>query len=80
MILRVMKEEDFKMVAPGRPVSEISRELGIGENLIDRWEAAAKGANKGDARPNEIHHAADATAEIERLKAELLVRSRIWIS
>jgi transposase len=65
------KEEVLKMVASGRPVSEISLVLGVGENLIYRWKAAAKGVNKVDARPNDTPHIADATAEIERLKAEL---------
>ena|SRR3989442_11828124 len=65
------KEEVLKMVASGRPISEIAQALGVGENLIYRWKTVTKGANKGDARPNDTHHIPDATAEIERLKAEL---------
>ena len=64
------KEEVLKMVASGRPVSEIAQALGVGENLIYRWKAAAKGANRRDARPNDTHHLPDTIAEIERLKAE----------
>jgi transposase len=59
------------MVASGRTISEIAQALGVGENLIYRWKTAGKGANKGDARPNDTYHIPDATAEIERLKAEL---------
>jgi len=65
------KEEVLKMVASGRPVSEIAQALGVGENLIYRWKAASKGSNKGKNRPNDTHQFPDANAEIERLKAEL---------
>ena len=41
------KEEVLKMVASGRPVSEIAQALGVGENLIYRWKAAAKEQTRG---------------------------------
>lgn len=33
------KAEVLKMVASGRPVSEISQALGIGENIVYRWQS-----------------------------------------
>lgn len=65
------KEEVLKMVASGRPVSEIAQALGIGDNLIYRWKnAAIGGVNKGGGLTNAMQHS-DASTEIERLKAEL---------
>jgi len=64
------REEVLKMVASGRPVSEIAQALGVGENLIYRWKNEAKNANNGDAGPKTTN-LSDAAAEIERLKAEL---------
>ena len=31
------KEEVLQMISNGRPVSEVARSLGIGENIIYRW-------------------------------------------
>jgi transposase len=46
------KEEVLRMAFDGRPVSEISQALGVGENLIYRWKSrhkakGTKGENKG---------------------------------
>ena len=66
------KEEVLKMVASGRPVSEIAQALGIGDNLIYRWKNATRGGmGKMDARLNDANQQPDAFVEIERLKAEL---------
>ncbi|WP_315815486.1 transposase [Paraflavitalea speifideaquila] len=65
------KEEVLKMVASGRPISEIAQALGVGENLIYRWKSGTQNANKGNAGTNASNNLPDATAEIERLKAEL---------
>ena len=65
------KEEVLKMVASGRPISEIAQALGVGENLIYRWKSVAQNANKGNAGTNASNNLPDSTAEIERLKAEL---------
>jgi transposase len=65
------KEEVLKMVASGRPVSEVAQALGVGENLIYRWKKGAQNATKGDAGPKATNNLPEATAEIERLKAEL---------
>ena len=36
------KEEVLQMVLNGRPVSEVARSLGIGENIIYRWRSRHK--------------------------------------
>jgi transposase len=61
------KEDVLKMIVSGRPVAEISKALGISENLIYNWK---KKADK-KAGSSENGNSTDATAEIERLKAEL---------
>ena len=33
------KEEVLRMVAAGRPASEVAQRLGIGENLIYKWKS-----------------------------------------
>ena len=33
------KEEVLRMVAAGRPASEVAQSLGIGENLIYKWKS-----------------------------------------
>ena len=33
------KEEILRMVAAGRPASEVAQSLGIGENLIYKWKS-----------------------------------------
>lgn len=39
------------MIAAGRPVPEIARSLGIGENLIYRWRREALGSTAEIAAP-----------------------------
>jgi transposase len=36
------KQEVLSMVSSGRPVSEVARSLGIGENLIYRWKSSSQ--------------------------------------
>src|SRR4051812_20614854 len=36
------KQEVLSMVSNGRPVSEVVRSLGIGENLIYRWKSSSQ--------------------------------------
>jgi transposase len=46
------KQEVVGIIASGRPVPEIARSLGIGENIIYRWQKAALGSPQtGAARP-----------------------------
>jgi transposase len=33
------KEEVLRMVAAGRPVTEVAQRLGIGENLVYKWKS-----------------------------------------
>lgn len=40
------KQEVVSMIAAGRPVSEIARSLGIGENVIYRWRKNAIGSSQ----------------------------------
>ena len=39
------KEEVLQMISNGRPVSEVARSLGIGENIIYRWRS--RGSSPG---------------------------------
>jgi transposase len=39
------KKEVLNMVASGRPVSEVSQALGIGENLIYKWRSRSASGN-----------------------------------
>ena len=36
------KQEVLNMVSHGRPVSEVARSLGIGENIIYRWRSSSQ--------------------------------------
>ena len=40
------KQEVVNMIASGRPVPEIARSLGIGENVIYRWRKQALGSTQ----------------------------------
>lgn len=55
------KEEVLRMAFDGRPVSEISQALGVGENLIYRWKSrhkakSTKGENKGVVGASSADH------------------------
>ena len=45
------KAEVISMIASGRPVPEIARSLGIGENVIYRWRKQAIGSATPTDRP-----------------------------
>lgn len=82
------KKEVLKMVADGRPVSEVSQTLGIGENLIYKWRSRSNcSASTSPAlAPEAVDHAAQnlelktllRKAEEERdiLKKALLIFGR----
>ncbi len=40
----LFKEEVLQMISNGRPVSEVARSLGIGENIIYRWKSRSSGS------------------------------------
>lgn len=60
------KEEVLKMVASGRPVSEIAQSLGIGDNLIYRWKKNISGSSAVSSDQK-----TDLFTENQHLKAEL---------
>lgn len=66
------KEDVLKMVASGRPVSELSEALGIAASQIHCWNRMAKSVmgsvNNANASTATQHNL---SAENERLKAEL---------
>src|SRR4051794_5092247 len=36
------KEEVLRMIASGRPATEVARSLGIGENLVYKWKSSSQ--------------------------------------
>jgi transposase len=40
------KEEVLRMVAAGRPASEVAQGLGIGENLIYKWKSRSRSSQQ----------------------------------
>ncbi len=46
------KEEVLQMIRNGRPVSEVARSLGIGENIIYRWRSRSHNSSQG--QPNTV--------------------------
>ncbi len=67
------KEDVLKMVASGRPISEVSAALGVSASLIHRWYKSShyflgKPGKNGVPSSTAQHASFD---EIERLKGEL---------
>lgn len=48
------KEEVLQMIRHGRPVSEVARSLGIGENIIYRWKSRSGGGDAILQQPNTV--------------------------
>jgi transposase len=48
------KQEVISMIAAGRPVPDIARSLGVGENIIYRWRREALGSAKPTDAPETI--------------------------
>jgi len=66
------KEGVLKMVASGRPISEISKALGIGDNLIYRWKKNSGLTGKKNHTDNGSSSlSGDLFVELERAKSEL---------
>lgn len=65
------KEDVLKMVASGRPVSELSEALGIAASQIHRWSRIAKSVMGNPNNSNAPATQHNLLAENERLKAEL---------
>ena len=67
------KEDVIKMIAAGRPVSEVSQVLGVSGSLLRRWYKASQ-VTLADSQQRVTHSSAlqrNAADEIERLKTEL---------
>lgn len=67
------KEDVLKMISGGRPISEVSKALGISASLVHRWYKAthsvsAQSGKKGTQSSTSNN---DSFEQIERLKAEL---------
>ena len=66
------KEDVLKMVASGRPISELSEALGVAASQIHRWNRVAKSVISSASTSNtSATTQGNLLAENERLKAEL---------
>ena len=63
------KKEVLRMVADGRPVSEVSQTLGIGENLIYKWRSRSNAS--GFTSPALAQEAGDLAAQNQQLRTLL---------
>lgn len=67
------KEDVIKMIAAGRPVSELSTALGVSGSLLRRWYKASQStstdSHKKGTQSSTLQH--NSLEEIERLKTEL---------
>lgn len=63
------KKEVLRMVADGRPVSEVSQTLGIGENLIYKWRSRSN--TSVSTSPALAQEAIDIAAQNRELKTLL---------
>ena len=74
------KAEVLKMVASGKPVSEISQALGIGENLVYRWKSKQRLSSiAGTKGKKEV----DVWQEVDQLREKLRqteLERDIWTS
>ncbi len=62
------KAEVLKMVASGKPVSEISQALGIGDNIIYRWKSKQRQVASPQGKAGQ---AADVWQEVDQLREKL---------
>ncbi len=60
--------EVLKMVASGKPVSQISQALGIGENIIYRWKSKQR---QVASPPGKAGQVADVWQEVDQLREKL---------
>lgn len=67
------KEDVIKMVASGRPISEVSQALGVSASLIHRWYKSSHHPLLAAGKDGILSSTSQNTSfdEIERLKAEL---------
>ncbi len=62
------KAEVLKMVASGKPVTEISQALGIGENIIYRWKSKQRQVSSQQGKAGQV---TDVWQEVDRLREKL---------
>lgn len=67
------KQEVIQMIAGGRPVPEIARSLGVGENIIYRWRLQALGTQES-AQPASPTAAAAQVSLAEHLELQRRLR------
>jgi transposase len=60
--------EVLKMVASGKPVAEISRALGIGENIIYRWKSKQR---QESSPPDKAGQIVDVWQQVDELREKL---------
>ena len=65
------KEDVIKMIAAGRPVSEVSTALGISGSLLRRWHKASQAISASSPHKQSSAMQHNSFEEIERLKTEL---------
>jgi transposase len=65
------KEDVIKMIAAGRPVSEMSTALGVSGSLLRRWYKASQAISANSPHKQSSTTQPNSFAEIERLKSEL---------
>lgn len=66
------KEDVIKMIAAGRPVSELSTALGVSESLLRRWYKSSQPTSNNSHQNGTQSSAFDnSLKEIESLKTEL---------
>src|SRR6266576_3879954 len=64
------KEDVIKMISGGRPITEVSKALGVSASLIHRWhKSSLSNSHKKGSQPTILHN--NSSEEIERLKSEL---------
>lgn len=66
------KEDVIKMIAAGRPISELSTALGVSGSLLRRWYKASQSTfNNTNQKVTQSSTLNNSSQEIERLKTEL---------
>ena len=67
------KEDVLKMISGGRPISEVSKALGISPSLVHRWYKSTYSvtAHSGKNGIQSSTSSIDSFEQIERLKADL---------
>ncbi len=66
------KEDVIRMIVSGRPISEVSKALGVSASLVHRWyKATLSASNPSTNTDAQSSTLVNPLAEIERLRTEL---------